>query len=36
METQQVIVRPDAGGNEKPKFDIDRGRDGALIIPFVH
>lgn len=24
METQQVIVRPDASGNEKPKFDIDR------------
>ena len=25
METQQVIVRPDTGGNEKPLFDIDRG-----------
>ncbi|KAL4067353.1 hypothetical protein V8B97DRAFT_1873861 [Scleroderma yunnanense] len=24
METQQVIVRPDSNGNEKPKFDIDR------------
>ncbi|KAI6047993.1 spindle pole body protein [Pisolithus marmoratus] len=24
MEAQQVIVRPDATGNEKPKFDIDR------------
>ncbi|KAG6334025.1 hypothetical protein ID866_5068 [Astraeus odoratus] len=24
METQQVIVRPDASGNEKPQFDIDR------------
>lgn len=26
METQQVLVRPDAAGNEKPRFDIDRGR----------
>ena len=26
METQQVLVRPDTGGNEKPRFDIDRGR----------
>ena len=25
METQQVVVRPDLGGNEKPRFDIDRG-----------
>lgn len=25
METQQVLVRPDTGGNEKPRFDIDRG-----------
>lgn len=25
METQQVLVRPDAGENERPKFDIDRG-----------
>ncbi|KAF9270813.1 spindle pole body protein [Marasmius fiardii PR-910] len=24
VETQQVLVRPDAGGNEKPRFDIDR------------
>lgn len=24
METQQVIVRPDSNGDEKPKFDIDR------------
>ncbi|EPT03481.1 hypothetical protein FOMPIDRAFT_150425 [Fomitopsis schrenkii] len=24
METQQVVVRPDLGGNEKPRFDIDR------------
>ncbi|PIL31514.1 hypothetical protein GSI_06216 [Ganoderma sinense ZZ0214-1] len=24
METQQVLVRPDTGGNEKPRFDIDR------------
>ncbi|PFH52319.1 hypothetical protein AMATHDRAFT_140601 [Amanita thiersii Skay4041] len=23
-ETQQVLIRPDAGGNEKPRFDIDR------------
>lgn len=26
METQQVLVRPDTGGNEKPRFDIDRGK----------
>lgn len=25
METQQVLVRPDTGTNEKPRFDIDRG-----------
>lgn len=25
METQQVLVRPDAGENERPLFDIDRG-----------
>lgn len=25
METQQVVVRPDLGGNAKPRFDIDRG-----------
>lgn len=25
VETQQVLVRPDSGSNEKPKFDIDRG-----------
>ncbi|KDR85630.1 hypothetical protein GALMADRAFT_234621 [Galerina marginata CBS 339.88] len=24
VETQQVLVRPDSGPNEKPKFDIDR------------
>ncbi|KAI0673596.1 cysteine proteinase [Trametes maxima] len=24
METQQVLVRPDTGTNEKPRFDIDR------------
>ncbi|KAI8981199.1 cysteine proteinase [Trametes punicea] len=24
METQQVLVRPDTGANEKPRFDIDR------------
>ncbi|KAK2461491.1 hypothetical protein APHAL10511_005954 [Amanita phalloides] len=23
-ETQQVLIRPDAGGSEKPRFDIDR------------
>ena len=26
METQQVVVRSDLQGNEKPRFDIDRGR----------
>lgn len=26
VETQQVLVRPDAGENERPKFDIDRGQ----------
>lgn len=25
VETQQVLVRPDSGENEKPRFDIDRG-----------
>jgi U4/U6.U5 tri-snRNP-associated protein 2 len=25
IETQQVIVKPDAEGNERPHFDIDRG-----------
>jgi U4/U6.U5 tri-snRNP-associated protein 2 len=25
VETQQVLVRPDAGENEKPRFDIGRG-----------
>lgn len=25
METQQVVVRSDTGGSEKPRFDIDRG-----------
>ncbi|KIM47591.1 hypothetical protein M413DRAFT_439258 [Hebeloma cylindrosporum] len=24
VETQQVLIRPDSGPNEKPKFDIDR------------
>jgi hypothetical protein len=26
VETQQVVVRPDSTGSEKPQFDIDRGR----------
>lgn len=25
VQTQQVLVRPDAGENDKPRFDIDRG-----------
>jgi hypothetical protein len=25
VETQQVVVRPDYTGSEKPQFDIDRG-----------
>lgn len=25
VETQQVLVRPDADKNDKPRFDIDRG-----------
>jgi len=25
VETQQVLIRPDSGENEKPRFDIDRG-----------
>lgn len=29
METQQVVVRPDSTGSEKPQFDIDRGGLGA-------
>ena len=30
METQQVLVRPDTGGNEKPRFDIDRGQQAVF------
>lgn len=26
VEAQQVLVRPDLGENERPRFDIDRGR----------
>jgi hypothetical protein len=25
METQQVVMRSDLQGNEKPRFNIDRG-----------
>ena len=32
VETQQVLVRPDAGENERPLFDIDRG---AMIFPLT-
>ncbi|KIJ66365.1 hypothetical protein HYDPIDRAFT_150786 [Hydnomerulius pinastri MD-312] len=34
VETQQVIVRPDDGGNEKPKFDIDRDIK-SVVSPFL-
>ena len=35
METQQVLVRPDTGGNEKPRFDIDRGKLSGQILGLV-
>ena len=28
METQQVIIKPDASGHERPHFDIGGGMDG--------
>ncbi|KAI9570199.1 spindle pole body protein [Boletus coccyginus] len=34
VETQQVIVRPDEAGNEKPKFDIDRDIK-STVSPFL-
>ncbi|KAF9486376.1 spindle pole body protein [Pholiota conissans] len=34
VETQQVLVRPDSGQNEKPKFDIDRDSRTA-VSPFL-
>ncbi|EIN14399.1 cysteine proteinase [Punctularia strigosozonata HHB-11173 SS5] len=34
METQQIVVRPDAGLNEKPRFDIDR-ETKTTISPFL-
>ncbi|TFY68587.1 hypothetical protein EVJ58_g905 [Rhodofomes roseus] len=34
METQQVVVRPDLGDNEKPRFDIDREIKSA-VSPFL-
>ncbi|PPR06132.1 hypothetical protein CVT26_005354 [Gymnopilus dilepis] len=34
METQQVVVRPDSGPNEKPKFDIDR-ETKTSVSPFL-
>ncbi|KAJ7597361.1 spindle pole body protein [Mycena floridula] len=34
VETQQVLVRPDAGENEKPRFDIDRDIK-ATVSPFL-
>ncbi|KZT72934.1 ubiquitin C-terminal hydrolase Ubp10 [Daedalea quercina L-15889] len=34
METQQVVVRPDLGGNEKPRFDIDR-EIKSTVSPFL-
>ncbi|KAF8240736.1 cysteine proteinase [Tricholoma matsutake] len=40
VETQQVVVRPDAGENEKPRFDIDRVYNAskeikAAVSPFL-
>jgi U4/U6.U5 tri-snRNP-associated protein 2 len=26
METQKIVVRADAGENEKPQFDVSRGK----------
>ncbi|KAG8219445.1 hypothetical protein J3R82DRAFT_372 [Butyriboletus roseoflavus] len=34
VETQQVFVRPDEAGNEKPKFDIDRDIK-STVSPFL-
>ncbi|KAH9929704.1 spindle pole body protein [Fomitopsis serialis] len=34
METQQVVVRPDLGDNEKPRFDIDR-EIKSTVSPFL-
>ncbi|PCH34121.1 cysteine proteinase [Wolfiporia cocos MD-104 SS10] len=34
METQQVVVRPDSEGNEKPRFDIDR-EIKSTVSPFL-
>ncbi|KJA28603.1 hypothetical protein HYPSUDRAFT_34041 [Hypholoma sublateritium FD-334 SS-4] len=34
VETQQVLVRPDSGENEKPKFDIDRD-SRTSVSPFL-
>ncbi|KIK70482.1 hypothetical protein GYMLUDRAFT_149390 [Collybiopsis luxurians FD-317 M1] len=34
VETQQVVVRPDAGGNEKPRFDIARDIK-SVVSPFL-
>ncbi|KAF8910041.1 hypothetical protein CPB84DRAFT_1764448 [Gymnopilus junonius] len=34
LETQQVVVRPESGPNEKPKFDIDR-ETKASVSPFL-
>ncbi|KAI1794009.1 spindle pole body protein [Ganoderma leucocontextum] len=34
METQQVLVRPDTGGNEKRRFDIDR-EIKSTVSPFL-
>lgn len=33
-ETQQVLVRPDVGGTEKPRFDIDRDIK-TIVSPFL-
>ena len=35
-ETQQVVVRPDASENQKPVFDIDRGRPLHLVFWLQH
>ncbi|KAI0361116.1 cysteine proteinase [Trametes cingulata] len=34
METQQILVRPDTGANEKPRFDIDR-EIKSTVSPFL-
>ncbi len=37
VEAQQVLVRPDLGENERPRFDIDRGKSLQVNLQlFIH